>query len=188
MLINIEEFKSIGKQWSALYVNANNMTYFDSFGVECIPKEIKKIMESKNIRNINRIQAFDSIICGYFCNGFIDFMWKGKSLLDYANFLTPNDYEKDDKIIKVKMRKIYCTKCNKCKDFKKPKISYICKKALYLSSICNKCGSEDGSVKEEKSIGISKTLGLITSKIRVKNLDQKNRRNKKLFPWRNEAK
>ena len=50
------------------------MTHFDSFGVECIPKEIKKIMESKNIRNINRIQAFDSIICGYFCNGFIDFM------------------------------------------------------------------------------------------------------------------
>ena len=36
-------------------------------------------------------------MCGYFCIGFIDFMLKGKSLLDYTNF--PNDYEKNDKIM-----------------------------------------------------------------------------------------
>ena len=38
-------------------------------------------------------------MCGYFCIGFIDFMLKGKSLLDYTNLFSPNDYEKNDKII-----------------------------------------------------------------------------------------
>ena len=55
---------------------------------------------NKNIiKNNYRIQAYDSIICGYFCTGFIDFMLKGKSLLDYTNLFSPNDYEKNDKII-----------------------------------------------------------------------------------------
>ena len=81
-------------------MNAENVTYFDSFGVEHIPKEIKKFIGNKNIiTNIYRIQAYDSIMCGYFCIGFIDFMLKGKSLLDYTNLLSPNDYEKNDKII-----------------------------------------------------------------------------------------
>ena len=38
-------------------------------------------------------------MCGYFCIRFIDFMLKGKSLFDYTNFFSPNDYEKNDKII-----------------------------------------------------------------------------------------
>ena len=65
----------------ALYVNNDNIAYFDSFGVEHIPKEIKKFIGNKNIiTNIYRIQAFNSIICRYFCIGFIDFMLKGKNL------------------------------------------------------------------------------------------------------------
>ena len=36
-------------------------------------------------------------MCGYFCIRFIDFMLKGKSLLDYTNLFSPNDYEKNDK-------------------------------------------------------------------------------------------
>ena len=54
----------------------NNITYFDSFGIEHIPKEIKTfINNNKNIKtNIFRIQPYDSIMCGYFCIGFIDFM------------------------------------------------------------------------------------------------------------------
>ena len=60
-----------------MYVN-DNVTYFDSFGVEHIPKEIKKVIEIKNVKtNIYRIQTYDSIIYGYFCIGFIDFMLKG---------------------------------------------------------------------------------------------------------------
>ena len=53
----------------------NNVTYFDSFGVEHIPKEIRTFIGNKNIKeNIFRIQGYDLIICGYFCIGFTDFM------------------------------------------------------------------------------------------------------------------
>ena len=84
----------------ALHVNVNNMLYFDSFGVGHIPKEIRKLIVKKNIiTNIYRRQAHDSIMCGYFCIGFLDFMLKGKSLLDYSNLFSPSDYEKNDKII-----------------------------------------------------------------------------------------
>ena len=70
-------------------MNGNNVTYFDSFGVEHTPKEIKKFISSKNIKtNIYRIQANYLIICGYFCIGFIYFMIKNKSLLDYTNLET----------------------------------------------------------------------------------------------------
>ena len=57
-------------------------------------------MENKNNkRNIYTAQAYDSKICGYFCIGFIDCMLKCKSLLEYRNLFSPNDYEKNDKII-----------------------------------------------------------------------------------------
>ena len=76
------------------------MINFDSFGVEHIPKEIKKFIGNKNMTtNIYRIQAYDSIMCGYFCIGFIDFMLKGKSLLEYTNLFSPNEYKKNDKVI-----------------------------------------------------------------------------------------
>ena len=45
------------------------------------------------------MQAYDLIMCGYFCIGFIDFMLKGKSLLEYTDLMSPNDHEKNDKII-----------------------------------------------------------------------------------------
>ena len=62
--------------------------------------QIKKIIGNKNIiTSIYRIRGYNSIMCGYFCIGFIDFMLKGKSLLDYTNLLSPNDYEKNDKTI-----------------------------------------------------------------------------------------
>ena len=78
---------------------SNDAIYFDSFGVEHIPKEIKKLIGNENIINIYRIQEYDSIMGGYFCIGFIDFLSKGKSLLDYANLSSLNDYEKNDKKI-----------------------------------------------------------------------------------------
>ena len=74
-------------------------TYFDNFGVEHIPKKIKKLTEKEIITNIYRIRAYDSIICRYFCVGFIDFMLKGKSLIDYTNLFSPHEYENNDKII-----------------------------------------------------------------------------------------
>ena len=77
-----------------MYVNGNNIIYFDNFGVEHIPKEIKKIIGNKKIiTSTYRIQAYDSIKCGYFCIGFIDFMLKDEILLHYKNLFSPNDYE-----------------------------------------------------------------------------------------------
>ena len=64
-VINFDQFKTIGTHWIALYVNSNNIKYFDSFGVEHIPKETKKFIGNKNIiTNIYRIQPYDSIMCG----------------------------------------------------------------------------------------------------------------------------
>ena len=81
-------------------MNGNNVIYFDSFGVEHIPKEIKKFQGNKDIiTNIYRTQAYNSIMCGYFRIRFIDFMLKGKRLLDYTNLFSPNEYEKHDRII-----------------------------------------------------------------------------------------
>ena len=61
--MHLDDFKSIGTHWKAWYVNGNNIIYFDSFGVEYIPKKINKFMGNKNIvRNIYRIQAYNSIM------------------------------------------------------------------------------------------------------------------------------
>ena len=75
------------------------MTYFDRFGVEHIPKEIKTFIDNKNIiANIFRIQAYHSVMCGYFCIGFIDFMFKGNNLTDFTNLFSPNNFKKNDDI------------------------------------------------------------------------------------------
>ena len=99
-VINLDDYKSIRTHWVALYVNTNNKVYFDSFGFENIPKEIKKFIENKHIMtNVYTIQAYDSIMYEYFCIGFIDFLLKGKSLLNYTNLFSSNDYDKNDKIM-----------------------------------------------------------------------------------------
>ena len=77
---------NLGTNWVALYVSNNDVTYFDSFRVEHIPKEIKIFISNKNIKtNIFRIQAYDSIMCVYFCIGFINFLLAGKTLTDFTN-------------------------------------------------------------------------------------------------------
>ena len=57
-VINLDEHSDIGTHWIALYLKNYDITYFDSFGVEHIPKEIIKLIKNKNIkRKIFRIQA-----------------------------------------------------------------------------------------------------------------------------------
>ena len=74
-VINLDEYSNIRTHWVALYGINTTATYFDSFGVERIPKQIKKFINNKNIMaNIFRLQAYDSVMCRYFCIGFIDFM------------------------------------------------------------------------------------------------------------------
>ena len=73
---------------------------YSSFGVENIPQEIKAFIGNKNIKtNIFRIQAYDSIMCGYFYVAFIDFMLVRKTLTDFTNFFPPNNFKKNDDII-----------------------------------------------------------------------------------------
>ena len=98
-VINLDEYSDIGTHWVALYVNNNNVTYFDSFGGEHIPKVIKTFINSKNKKtNIFRIQAYDSM-CGYFCIEFIDFRLAGKTLTESTNLFSPNNFKKNDDII-----------------------------------------------------------------------------------------
>ena len=75
-IINPDEYSDIGTHCIALYVHNNYVTYFDSFGVEHIPKEIRAFIDrSLSITtNIFRIQEYDSIMSGCFCIGFIHFM------------------------------------------------------------------------------------------------------------------
>ena len=99
-VINLDEYYDIGTHWIALYVNNETVTYFDSFGIEHIPKEVKKFIGNKNIiSNIYKIQNYDSIMCGYFCIGYIDYMFKVKKLTDYTNLFSPNNFKKNDDII-----------------------------------------------------------------------------------------
>ena len=74
-----------------------DVIYFDSFDVEHIPKELRVFINNKkNIKtNIFRTQAYDSIMCGYFCIGFIDFMLAGKTLTEFTNLFPPNDFKKE---------------------------------------------------------------------------------------------
>ena len=79
---------------------SSSTTYFDNFEVEHILKEIEKLIRNRNITtNIFRIQAYDSVMCGYFCVRFINFMLKYKIFLENSNLFSPNEYGKKDKII-----------------------------------------------------------------------------------------
>ena len=85
-----------------MYVKNNEVTYFDSFGVDHVPKEIKVFIRHKNIKkkkNIFRIQEISSIMCGYFCILFIDFMLAGKNVTDFTNLFSPHDLKQNNDII-----------------------------------------------------------------------------------------
>ena len=94
-VINLDEYADVGTHWIVLFCNRNEIVYFDSFGVEHVPEEIKEFVGNKNIKaNIFRVQANDSVMCGYFCIGFIDFMLAGKKVTDYTNLFSPHDLKK----------------------------------------------------------------------------------------------
>ena len=99
-VIDLDEYSDIGTHCIALYVMSNNVTYFDRFGLEHIPKEIKILIDKSIIvTNIFRRPAYDSVMCGCFCIWFIDFMLKGKALTDFTNLFSPNNFNKNDDII-----------------------------------------------------------------------------------------
>ena len=108
-VINLDEYENTGTRWVSLFVKPKYTVYFDSFGIEHIPKEINKFINNDMTKsgaiariksNIFRIQAYDSIMCRYFCIEFINYMLKGKTLFNYTNLFSPNDFEKNDQVIK----------------------------------------------------------------------------------------
>ena len=101
-IINLDEYADVGTHRISLNVENNEVIYFDSFGVEHIPKEIKRLTGHKDTKtSIFRIQADNSIMCGYFCIGFVDFMFAGRSLIDFTSLFSPYDLNKNDKIILI---------------------------------------------------------------------------------------
>ena len=99
-VINLDEYADVGTHWIALFCNKNEMVYFDNFGVEHVPEEIKKFIGNKNIKaNIFLIEANNSVMCGYFCIGFTDFVLAGKKLTVYTNLFSPHDFKKRNYII-----------------------------------------------------------------------------------------
>ena len=74
----------------------NESTFNAVYSRNNLPNKIK----NGAYYNIFRIQAYDSIMCGYFCIELINYMLKGKTLLDYTNLFSPNDFKKNDQVIK----------------------------------------------------------------------------------------
>ena len=63
-------------------------------------KKLKKFVGNGNIKaNIFRVEANDSVMCGYFCIEFIDFMLGGKKLTDYTSLFSPQNFKKNSDII-----------------------------------------------------------------------------------------
>ena len=67
-VINLDEYEDINTHWITLFCKKDEIVCFDSFGVEHIPEEIKEFIGNRNIKaNIFRLQANNSVMCGYFC-------------------------------------------------------------------------------------------------------------------------
>ena len=99
-IINLDDKNSKETHWVSLFIDKNLAVYFDSFGIEYIPQEVlNKIRDNWITHNIFRTPDNESIMCGFYCITFIEYMLAGKTLLDYTNLFSPNDYEKNDKII-----------------------------------------------------------------------------------------
>ena len=90
-VISLNEYADVGTHWIALFCNRNTVNCFDSFGVEHVLKEII-FVGNKNI--IANISVNNSVICGYFCIGFIDFVLVGKKSTDFANLFSPHNLKK----------------------------------------------------------------------------------------------
>ena len=94
-VINLDDKNSKGTHWVSLFINKNTAVYFDSFEIEYIPQEVLNKIKDKSItHNIFRIQDNESIMCGFYCIAFIEYMLARKTLFDYTNLFSQNDYKR----------------------------------------------------------------------------------------------
>ena len=100
-VINLDHSENTGTHWVVIFMKKDEVIYFDSFRIEYIPKEIMKKIGNKDIKtNIFRIQDNNSIMCGYFCILFIEYMLNNKTLTNFTNLFIPWDFKKNNEIIK----------------------------------------------------------------------------------------
>ena len=99
-VINLDEYADVGTHWTALFCNRSEIAYFDSFGVQHVPEEIKEFVGNKNIiANIFRVQANILVMRGHFCIVFVNFMLAGKKWTDFTSIFSRYDFEENDNII-----------------------------------------------------------------------------------------
>ena len=94
-VIKLDEYGDNGTHWIPLFCTEIEVIHVAIFGFEHVPKEIERFIEHKNIKtNIFRIHSNNSTMCGYFCIGFIDFMFAGKTLIDHTSLFSSDDFKK----------------------------------------------------------------------------------------------
>ena len=99
-VVNLDERGEAGTHWVAIHIKGPKATYFDSFGIEHIPNEVLRFLRKKDIdSNIFRVQSKKSVLCGYFCIKFLEYMFSGKTLTEYTNLFSPTDFKKNDKVV-----------------------------------------------------------------------------------------
>ena len=77
----------------SLFIDRNIAVYFNSFGIQYIPQEVLKKIKDKSITyNIFKVQNDNSVIHGFYCIAFIEYMMTGKTFSDYTNLVFPNVY------------------------------------------------------------------------------------------------
>ena len=102
-IVNLDDMGRAGTHWVVIFLNDNRATYFDSFGVEHLLREVLRFLKGKDIHaNIFRVQPDRSFLCGYYCLKFLDFMFDGKSLMDFTSMFSLTDFGANDrKILKL---------------------------------------------------------------------------------------
>ena len=86
--------------WVLLFIDRNTAVYFGSFEIGYIPKEVWNRIRDKSItHNIFRIQDNKSVMCGFYCIPFIEYILSGRTLLDLTNLFSLNDYKRNDRKI-----------------------------------------------------------------------------------------
>ena len=96
-VINLDEYSDIGTHWIAFYeMNLELDMSQNKFKTLLVIKILRDLRSQKNIFGI---KTYDSVMSGYFCVGFFDFVLKGKSVTNFTNIFSQNDLLKNDDII-----------------------------------------------------------------------------------------
>ena len=111
-MINLGNKQSKITHWASLSIDKDTVVYFDSLEY-ILPYVLSKIKDKFITNNIFRIQSDDSIMCGFYCTAFIEYVIAGKTLFDYTNSFSPNDHQKNEKNMYKYFKQKYAKR--KCK-------------------------------------------------------------------------